>query len=41
MKAMMMGFAALIVISVGAYFGLQELGYSTEARRSGDTVRLD
>ncbi|MFA3916550.1 hypothetical protein [Ruegeria hyattellae] len=41
MKAMMMGFAALIVISVGAYFGLQELGYATEARRSGDTVRLD
>lgn len=41
MKAMMMGFAALIVISVGAYFGLQELGFSTDARNAGDTVRLD
>ncbi|WP_283780833.1 hypothetical protein [Ruegeria spongiae] len=41
MKAMMMGFAAMIVISVGAYFGLHELGYSTDARSPGDTVRLD
>ncbi|MEX0309298.1 MAG: hypothetical protein AB3N17_03870 [Tateyamaria sp.] len=41
MKAMMMGFVALIVISVGAYFALQELGFSSDAVNSGDAVRLD
>ncbi|GGX71777.1 hypothetical protein GCM10007385_45880 [Tateyamaria omphalii] len=41
MKAMMLGFAALIVISVGSYFALQELGFSSEDRGSGDAVRLD
>ena len=41
MKAMMMGFAAMIVISVGSYFVLQEAGFSAEARASGAAVRLD
>lgn len=41
MKAMVMGFAAMIAISVGSYFVLQEAGFSAEARNSGDSVRLD
>ena len=41
MKAMFMGFAAMIVISVGSYFVLQEVGFSAETRNSGDAVRLD
>ncbi|MEL6467330.1 MAG: hypothetical protein AAFQ58_20405 [Pseudomonadota bacterium] len=41
MKSMMMGFAALIVISVGAYFVLQEIGFSSGEVNSGDAVRLD
>jgi len=41
MKAMMLGFAALIVISVGSYFALQELGFSSEDRGAGAAVRLD
>ena len=41
MKAMLMGFAAMIVISVGAYYGLQAMGFSAGAVNSGDAVRLD
>lgn len=41
MKAMMLGFAAMIVISVGSYFTLQQVGFSAQARHSGDSVRLD
>lgn len=41
MKAMLMGFAAMIVISIGAYFVLQEMGFSAGAANSGDAVRLD
>lgn len=41
MKAMLMGFAAMIVISIGSYFVLQEVGFSAEARNSGNAVRLD
>ncbi len=41
MKAMFMGFAAMIVISVGSYFALQEIGFSAESRTAGDAVRLD
>ncbi|MEO0670374.1 MAG: hypothetical protein AAFZ99_20840 [Pseudomonadota bacterium] len=41
MKAMMMGFAALIVISTGSYFVLQELGFDTSRQNAGDAVRLD
>ena len=41
MKAMMMGFAAMILISVASYFALQEMGFSAGAVNSGDAVRLD
>ncbi len=41
MKAMFMGFAAMIVISVGSYVVLQEMGPSAATRNSGDAVRLD
>lgn len=41
MRGMLMGFAAIIVISIGSYFVLQEMGFSVEARNSGDAVRLD
>ena len=41
MKAMFMGFAAMIIIAVASYFVLQEVGFSVETRNSGDAVRLD
>lgn len=41
MKAMLMGFAAMIVISVGAYVVLQQMGFSASDVYSGDAVRLD
>ncbi|WP_272490877.1 hypothetical protein [Mesobacterium pallidum] len=41
MKAMFAGFAAMIVISVGAYYGLHEIGFSSQDRYSGDNVRLE
>ncbi len=41
MKAMMTGFAAMIVISVGAYLFLQEMGFSTQERSSSANVRIE
>ena len=41
MKAMLGGFAAMIVISVGAYFALGEMGFSAQDRNAGAAVRLD
>lgn len=41
MKAMLIGFAAIAVIGVGAYFALGEIDYTTWQRTSGDSVRLD
>lgn len=41
MKAMFTGFAVMIVISVGAYFGLQEAGFSAADRNAGPSVRLE
>ena len=41
MKAMWAGFAAIIVITVAAYFILGEVGFSAAERGSGDAVRLD
>jgi len=41
MKAMMLGFVAIIVISVGSYFVLQGVGLTAQARYSGDAVRLE
>lgn len=41
MKAMLTGFAAIIVISVGAYFALNEAGFSSAERTAGPSVRLE
>ena len=41
MKAMWAGFVAMAVISVVAWYVLGEMGYSSQARMSGDAVRLD
>ena len=41
MKAMWAGFAGVIVITIGAYFALGEIGFSAAERGSGDAVRLD
>ncbi|MEL7115880.1 MAG: hypothetical protein AAGP08_09855 [Pseudomonadota bacterium] len=41
MKAMFAGFAAMIVISIGAYYALGEAGFSSEDTFSNDNVRLD
>lgn len=41
MKAMMAGFAATVVIAVGAYFVLHEMGFSAQEQASGGAVRLD
>lgn len=41
MKAMMTAFAAVIVISVGAWYGLGQIGFSAADTTSGTAVRLD
>ncbi len=41
MKAMFTGFAAMIVISVGAWYGLHNIGFSSQEVYSGENVRLD
>lgn len=41
MKAMMTGFAAMIVISLGAWYALSQSGFSAEETNSGNNVRLD
>lgn len=41
MKAMFAGFAAMIVIAVGAYFTLGEMDFSSADVHSGTNVRLD
>ncbi|WP_259996573.1 hypothetical protein [Sulfitobacter sp. S223] len=41
MKAMLMGFASIVVIAAVAYFGLHEMGFSSQDVYSGDNVRLD
>ncbi|SPF81688.1 hypothetical protein [Pseudoprimorskyibacter insulae] len=41
MKAMLTGFAALIVIGVGAWYGLSQAGFSSQQVYSGANVRLD
>ena len=40
MKAMMTGFAAIVVIGVAAHFGMAETGFSSGDVYSGDNVRL-
>ncbi len=41
MKAMMAGFAAMVIISIGAWYALGEMGFSSAEQRSGQSVRLD
>ncbi len=41
MKAMWVGFAATIVITVSAYFVLGEIGFSSAERGLGEAVRID
>ncbi|MCV6592808.1 MAG: hypothetical protein OIF48_07650 [Silicimonas sp.] len=40
MKAMYAGFAAIVVISLVAWYGLGQAGFSSEDRHSGNNVRL-
>ena len=41
MKAMLSAFVVMALISVGAYFGLHEVGFGTDERQASDSVRLD
>lgn len=41
MKAMFAGFAAAILIAVGAWYGLNQLGFSSAEVYSSPNVRLD
>lgn len=41
MKAMMVAFAATAAISVVAWYGLGELGFSVDQQNASDAVRLD
>lgn len=41
MKAMLTGFAAMILITVGAWYGLGQAGFSSQDVYSGQNVRLD
>jgi hypothetical protein len=41
MKVMLTAFLAIGLISVGAYFGLKEAGFSSSERQNSDAVRLD
>ena len=40
MKAMYLAFAATVVIAIGAWLVLGELGFSSQNRAAGDAVRL-
>lgn len=41
MKTMLLAFLACAVITVGAYFALQHVGFSGAERASSPSVRLD
>ncbi|GLT11082.1 hypothetical protein PVW51_08325 [Sulfitobacter sp. PR48] len=41
MKVMFAGFAGIMVIGVVAYFGLHEMGFSSQDVYSSGNVRLD
>ena len=41
MKAMLIAFAAIIVIAIGANVALDNVGFSSEERTAGSAVRLD
>ena len=40
MKAMLTGFAAILVISVAAWYGLNQAGFSSADQNAGANVRL-
>ncbi len=41
MRAMILAFLAIAVIAVGAWYGLEEIGFSTAEETAGPNVRLD
>ncbi|MEL6125898.1 MAG: hypothetical protein AAGJ92_04270 [Pseudomonadota bacterium] len=41
MKTMLLAFAAIIVLTVGANLALDTMEFDSGARQSGDAVRLD
>lgn len=41
MKAMLVAFVAIGVITVGAWYGLSQAGFSSGDRQIGNSVRLD
>ncbi len=41
MKAMLLAFVAIAVIAAGAWFTLNESGFSSSERQSASSVRLD
>ncbi|SNS27317.1 hypothetical protein [Tropicimonas sediminicola] len=41
MKAMLAGFAASVVIAIGAWYGANHLGFSSEEVYTGTNVRLE
>ena len=41
MKAMLAGFAAIIVLGVAANYALKDAGFSSSEKNSGNAVRLD
>ena len=41
MKVMLSAFLAIAIIAVGAYYGLQNAGFSSSEQQAGDAVRLD
>ena len=41
MNAFLAALAAIAVIGVGAYFALQETGFSSSERQAAPSVRLD
>ncbi len=41
MRTMWIAFAAIIVISVGAFYALQNAGWSASERQAGTAVRID
>jgi len=41
LKPMLLAFATIFLIAVGAFFALGIMGFSSEERSTGDAVRLD
>ena len=41
MKEMLLAFAAMALIAIGASYALPELGFSSQAQSAGNAVRLD